>query len=137
MTDNEIMQEFFDSVVVAGRLNTVVNVGEFVSGVQSLQKYGPTIASDPADVLSGIKQVFRGIGSELFIKFVSLEESHPGIGLDDFWSRWCPCPAGIELHRIDYPAGALPLWSNGRQTLFCCLSADGGGCSKVTFGVHS
>ncbi len=132
-TDNEIMQEFFDSIIVVGRLNSIVNVEAFLAGVHGLQDYGPQADSTPDHVLSCIKQVHRGLGSALFAKFISLEESHPSIGLDDWWSRWCPCPAGVELHRMDYPVGTLPLWSNGNQTVFCRLSKDEGGAPVLDF----
>ncbi len=134
MTDSQIMQEFFDSIIVAGRLNSIVNVEEFLAGVHGLQDYGPKADSDPTHVLSCVKRVHRGMGSELFAKFVSLEESHPSIGLEDWWARWCPCPAGVELHKADYPAGALPLWSNGKHTVFCRVSKDEGGAAVVDFG---
>lgn len=135
MSDAQILQEFFDSIIVAGRLNSIVNVEEFLAGVHALQDYGPKADSDPRHVLACVKRVHRGIGSELFAKFVSLEDSHPSIGLDDWWARWCPCPAGIELSRVDYPAGAIPLWSNGQRTVFCRIAPDAGGAPVVDFAV--
>ena len=132
MTDSQILQEFFDSIVVAGRLNSIVNVEEFLAGVHGLQDYGPKAESDPHNVLACVKHVHRGIGSELFAKFISLDESHPGIGLDDWWARWCPCP--VELHKADYPAGAIPLWSNGTSTVYCRVTSDAGGAPVVDFG---
>jgi hypothetical protein len=135
MTDAQILQEFFDSIVVAGRLNSIVNVEEFLAGVHGLQDYGPKADSDPSNVLACIRRVHRGIGSELFAKFVSLDESHPGIGLDDWWARWCQCPIGVQLHQADYPAGAIPLWSNGNSTVYCRVTSDAGGAPVVDFGV--
>jgi hypothetical protein len=135
MTDSQILQEFFDSIIVVGKLNSIVNVEEFLAGVHGMQDYGPKPDSDPSHVLACVRRAHRGIGSELFAQFVNLDSVHASTGLDDWWSRWCPCPAGIALHTAEYPVGAIPLWSNGQRTVFCRVNKDAGGAAVIDFGV--
>lgn len=135
MTDSEVMQDFFDTFAVMRRMNSSINVEEFLAGRHGLLDYAPNAESDPRHVLSCIKRIHKAIGSELLKTFVTLEQCDPATGLDDVWSEWCPCPPGVELHKADYPAGALPLWSNGKQTVFCRITADDGGFPVFGFAV--
>ena len=39
----------------------------------------------------------------------------------------------MELHKQEYPAGAVPLWSNGESTVFACLLMDKHGNEELGF----
>jgi hypothetical protein len=135
MTDTEIVQDFFDAFVVVNKLNAIVQVEEFLAGRHGLLEYGPKADSDPRHVLSCIKRIYRGIGPRLFKSFVTLENVAQAEGLDDVWAHWCPLPAGVELHKLNYPAGAIPLWSNGTQTVIGRMHTDKHGNEEFDFGV--
>lgn len=135
MTDAEVMQDFFDAFEVVNRLNAIVNVNEFLAGRHGLLEYARNADSDPRHVLSCIKRVHKGIGPRLFKSFVTLENVAPGEGLDDVWGHWCPCPAGVELHKQSYPAGTIPLWSSGQATVFTRLTKDKHGNDVFDFAV--
>jgi len=133
MTDAEVMQDFFDAFEVANKLNAIVTVDEFLAGRYGLLEYARKADSDPRHVLSCIKRIYKGIGPRLFKSFVTLENVLPGEGLDDVWAHWCPCPPDVDLHTQDYPAGAIPLWSNGTSVVFCRLVADKHGNEEFDF----
>jgi hypothetical protein len=135
MTDTDVMQDFFDAFTVVNKLNAIVRVDEFLAGRHGLAEYGPKPESDPRRVLSCIQRVYKGIGPRLFKSFVTLENVAPGEGLDDVWGQWCPLPSGIDLHTLDYPAGAIPLWSNGSQTVIYRMRTDQHGNEEFDFGV--
>lgn len=131
MTDADVMQDFFDAFEVVNRLNAIVNVNDFLAGRHGLLEYATKTDSDPRHVLSCIKMIYRGIGPRLFKSFVTLENVAPAEGLDDVWGHWCPCP--VDLHKQDYPAGTIPLWSNGTATVFCRAVNDGTGQMTLEF----
>jgi hypothetical protein len=133
MTDADLMQDFFDTFEVINRLNTIVTVDEFLAGRHGLLEYAPKADSDPRHVMSCIKMIYKGIGPRLFKSFVTLENVAPGEGLDDVWGHWCPLPAGVELHKQDYPAGTIPLWSNCTATVFCRMTVDEHGNEEFGF----
>ena len=135
MTDSEVMQDFFDAFTVVNKLNAIIKVDEFLAGRHGLAEYGPKRESDPRHVLSCIQRIYKGIGPRLFKSFVTLENVASGEGLDDVWAHWCPLPAGVELHKQDYPAGAIPLWSNGQNTVVCRAHTDKHGNVEFAFGV--
>jgi hypothetical protein len=135
MTDADVMQDFFDAFEVVNRLNAIVNVNEFLAGRHGLAECGPNAESDPRHVLSCAQRIYKGIGPRLFKSFVTLENVAPGEGLDDVWGHWCPLPAGVELHKQEYPAGALPLWGNGSQTVICRMRTDQHGNEEFDFAV--
>lgn len=135
MTDNEVMQDFFDAFTVVNKLNAIVRVDEFLAGRHGLAEYGPKPESDPRHVLSCIQRVYKGIGPRLFKSFVTLENVASSEGLDDVWGQWCQLPAGVDLHTLDYPARAIPLWSNGSQTVICRMRTDQHGNEEFDFGV--
>jgi hypothetical protein len=135
MTDNEVIQDLFDTFAVVNKLNAIVNVEEFLAGRHGLLDYGPKADSDPAHVLSCVQRIYKGIGPRLFKSFVTLENVRPSEGLDDVWAHWCPLPADVELHTQNYPAGAIPLWSNGTRTVICRLRTDEHGNEEFDFGV--
>ncbi len=135
MTDSELIQELFDTVEVVNRLNTIINVEDFLAGRHGLLAYGPHKDSDPRDVLSCIRRIYMGVGPRLFKSFVEMESVAPAEGVDDTWGQWCPLPEGVALHQQEYPAKAIPLWSNGRSTVFCCVQVDGHGHEGFEFAV--
>ena len=135
MTDSEVMQDFFDAFTVVNKLNAIVRVDEFLAGRHGLLDYGPKADSDPRHVLSCIQRIYRGIGPRLFKSFVTLENVAPAEGLDDVWAHWCPLPPDVELHKLNYPAGAIPLWSNGTKTVICRMRTDSHGNDEFDFGV--
>ena len=137
MTDSDIMQDFFDTFVVMNKLNSVVNVNDFLAGRLGLLEYGPQADADPRHVLSCIKRIDAGIGVRLMQSFVTLEHCAPGEGLDNVWAHWCPCPKGVDLHKADCPAGTIPLWSNGKDTVFCRVSPDKGNSYQIDYGIHT
>ena len=133
MTDADVMQDFFDAFEVVNRLNAIVNVNDFLAGRHGLLEYAPKADSDPSHVLSCIKMIYRGIGPRLMKSFITMENVAPAEGLDDVWGHWCPLPAGVELHKQEYPAGAIPLWSNGKSTVFARLLVDKHGNEEFDF----
>jgi hypothetical protein len=133
MTDSDVMQDFFDAFEVVNRLNAIVTVDDFLAGRHGLLEYASKADSDPKHVLSCIKRIYKGIGPRLFKSFVTLENVAPAEGLDDVWQHWCPSP--VELHTQDYPAGTIPLWSNGTATVFCRLTVDKHGNEEFDFAV--
>lgn len=135
MTDSEVMQDFFDAFAVVNKLNAIVRVDEFLAGRHGLLDYGPKADSNPEHVLSCVKRIYKGIGPRLFKSFVMLEDVAPAEGLDDVWAHWCPLPTGVELHKLEYPAGAIPLWSNGTQTVICRMRTDKHGNEEFDFSV--
>ncbi len=135
MTDAELMQDFFDAFEVVNRLNSIVNVSEFLAGRHGLLEYAPKADSDPRHVLACIQRIYKGVGPRLFKSFITLENVAPAEGLDDVWGHWCPLPEGVELHKQDYPAGAIPLWSNGAVTVFARSARDSHGNEEFDFGV--
>ena len=135
MSDLETVQDFFDAFTVANKLDAIVTVDEFLAGRHGLLEYGPKPDSDPRHVLACIQRIYRGIGPKLFGSFVTLENVAPAEGLDDVWAHWCPIPPGVELHKQNYPAGCVPLWSNGSQTVFCRMRTDQYGNTDFDFGV--
>jgi hypothetical protein len=135
MTDNEVIQDLFDTFAVVNKLTAIVNVEEFLAGRHGLLDYGPKADSNPAHVLSCVQRIYKGIGPRLFKSFVMLEDVRPSEGLDDVWAHWCPLPPDVALHTQDYPAGAIPLWSNGTQTVICRLRTDKHGNEEFDFGV--
>lgn len=135
MTDADVLQDFFDAFTVANKLDAIVTVDEFLAGRHGLLEYGPNPDSDPRHVLACVKRIYKGIGPKLFASFVTLDAVAPSEGLDDVWGHWCPLPAGVELHKQDYPAGGIPLWSNGSQTVFCKMQTDQHGNKGFDFAV--
>jgi hypothetical protein len=135
MTDSDVMQDFFDAFTVVNKLNAIVQVNEFLAGRHGLLEYAPKADSDPRHVLSCIQRIYKGIGPRLFKSFVTLENVAPAEGLDDVWAHWCPLPPDVELHKLNYPAGAIPLWSNGTQTVICRMRTDQHGNEEFDFGV--
>jgi hypothetical protein len=135
VSDVDVMQDFFDAFTVVNKLNAIVRVDEFLAGRHGLLDYGPKPDSDPRHVLSCIQRIYKGIGPRLFKSFVTLENVAPAEGLDDVWAHWCPLPAGVELHKQDYPAGAIPLWSNGTKTVICRMRTDSHGNEEFDFAV--
>lgn len=133
MTDSEVMQDFFDAFTIVNKLNAIVQVDEFLAGRHGLLDYCPKAESDPRHVMSCIQRVYKGIGPRLFKSFVTLENVAPAEGLDDVWAHWCPSP--VELHKQDYPAGAIPLWSNGTNTVICRMRTDQHGNEEFDFAV--
>lgn len=133
MTDADVMQDFFDAFEVVNRLNAIINVNDFLAGRHGLLEYAPKADSDPSHVLSCIKMIYRGIGPRLMKSFITMENVAPAEGLDDVWGHWCPLPAGVELHKQDYPAGTIPLWSNGKSTVFARLLVDKHGNEEFGF----
>lgn len=131
MTDADVMQDFFDAFEVVNRLNAIVTVDEFLAGRHGLLEYAPKADSDPRHVLSCIKRIYKGIGPRLFKSFVTLENVAEGEGLDDVWSHWCP--SKVPLASQDYPAGTIPLWSNGKSTVYCRLIKDDRGHDEFGF----
>jgi hypothetical protein len=129
------MQDFFDAFTVVNKLNAIVQVNEFLAGRHGLLEYAPKADSDPRHVLSCIQRIYKGIGPRLFKSFVTLENVAPAEGLDDVWAHWCPLPPDVELHKLNYPAGAIPLWSNGTQTVICRMRTDQHGNEEFDFGV--
>lgn len=135
MTDTEVMQDFFDTFEVVNRLNAIVNVNEFLAGRHGLLEYAGKADSDPRHVLSCIKRIHKGLGTRLLKPFVTLQNVLPSEGLDDVWADWCPLPPGIELHKQNYPAGTVPLWSNGTSTVFVRITQDKHGNDVFDFAV--
>jgi hypothetical protein len=135
MTDSEIMQDFFDTFEVVGKLNWIFQVENFLAGRHGLLEYAPKKDSDPRHVLSCIKMIHSGIGRHLFRSYIDLDNVAPGEGLDDVWAEWCPCPEGVELHKQDYPQGAVPLWSNGVRTVFATRYTEVDGSEEFEFGI--
>jgi hypothetical protein len=135
MTDADVMQDFFDAFEVVNRLNAIVTVEEFLAGRHGLQEYAPKADSDPRHVLSCIQRIYKGIGPRLFKSFVTLENVAPAEGLDDVWAHWCPLPPDVELHKLNYPAGAIPLWSNGTATVFTRIVHDQHGNEEFDFAI--
>lgn len=135
MTDSEVMQDLFDAFTIVNKLNAIVQVDEFLAGRHGLLDYGPKANAEPRHVLACIKRIYKGIGPRLFKSFVTLENVAPAEGLDDVWAHWCPLPEGVELHKLHYPAGAIPLWSNGTQTVICRMHTDKHGNEEFDFGV--
>jgi hypothetical protein len=135
MTDNEVIQDLFDTFAVVNKLTAIVNVEEFLAGRHGLLDYGPKADSNPAHVLSCVQRIYKSIGPRLFKAFVMLEDVRPSDGLDDAWAHWCPLPPDVALHTQDYPAGAIPLWSNGTRTVICRLRTDEHGNEEFDFGV--
>lgn len=133
MTDSEVMQDFFDTFEVVNKLNAIVRVDEFLAGRHGLLDYATKADSDPRHVLSCIKRIYTGIGPRLFKSFITLENVAPSEGLDDVWSYWCPLPPDVELHKQEYPAGTIPLWSNGTSTVFARLTVDKHGNEEFDF----
>jgi hypothetical protein len=41
----------------------------------------------------------------------------------------------VDLHKQSYPAGAIPLWSNGQATVFTRLTQDKHGNDVFDFAV--
>lgn len=124
VSDVDVMQDFFDAFTVVNKLNAIVRVDEFLAGRHGLLEYATKADSDPRHVLSCIKRIYKGIGPKLFRSFILLENVAPSEGLDDVWAHWCPVPSGVELHKQDYPAGTIPLWSNGSATVFARARTD-------------
>lgn len=133
MTDSDVMQDFFDTFHVTNALNAIVHVENFLAGRHGLAELAPKPDSDPRHILSCIKKVHDGIGFRLFRDFITLKDVAPGEGLDDVWAHWCQSP--VALHTADYPAGTIPLWSNGKNTVFCRIVKDGRGFDAADFGV--
>lgn len=134
MTDAEAMQDLFDTFEVTNKLNAIVNVEDFLSARHALLDLGPKADASPFHIQSCCKMLLRGIGSRLFKSFITLENVAPAEGLDDVWSHWCPLPEGVELHRQSYPPGTIPLWSNGKNTVFVRISKDNHGNDEFDFG---
>lgn len=103
----------------------------YLAGRHGLDEYCGDKDSDPRHVLSCIKKVHDGIGYRLFKSFVAMENVAEGEGLDDVWSQWCPSP--VPLAKQDYPAGAIPLWSNGTSTVYCKIVKDSKGFDAMSF----
>lgn len=135
MTDADVMQEFFDTYVVTKKLGSIVDVHSFLAGRHGLLEYAPNASSDPRHVLSCIRKIYEGIGYRLFRPFAEMEHTAPSEGLDDIWAGWCPCPNGCELSKASYPAGAIPLWTNGTSTVFCRVGKDDRGYERMDFAV--
>lgn len=133
MTDSEVMQDFFDTFEVINKLNAIVRVDEFLVGRHGLLEYGPKPDSDPRHVLSCVKRIYTGIGPRLMKSFITMENVAPAEGLDDVWAYWCPLPPGVELHKQEYPAGTIPLWSNGTSTVFARPKVDKHGNVEFDF----
>ena len=134
MTDSQIMQDLFDTFEVTNKLNAIVHVENFLAGRNALLDLGPNPDTSPTQILSCCKMILGGIGPRLFKSFITLENVAPGEGLDDVWAHWCPLPAGVELHKQDYPAGTIPLWSSGQQTVFVRITQDKHGNDEFDFG---
>lgn len=134
MTDSEVMQDFFDAFEVTNRLNAIVHVENFLAARHALLDLGPKPDTSPTHVLSCCKMLLGGIGPSLFKSFITLENVAPGEGLDDVWGHWCPLPPGVELHQQSYPAGTIPLWSNGEKTVFVRITQDQHGNDEFDFG---
>jgi hypothetical protein len=135
MTDSEVMQDLFDTFEVTNRLNAIVHVENFLAGRHGLLEYARKADADPRHVLSCIQMIHKGIGPRLFGSFVMLDNVLPSEGLDDVWAHWCPLPEGVSLHAQDYPAGTMPLWSNGSATVFVRHTKDKHGNDVWDFGV--
>lgn len=133
MTDAEIWQDFFDTFRVANALDAIVHVENFLAGRRGLLNLAPQAHSDPSQVLSCVKKIHDALGFRMFRDFVTLTDVAPTEGLDDVWSHWCPTPA--ELHKQNYPAGAIPLWSNGTNTVYCRIVQDSGNNEAAEFGI--
>ena len=133
MTDSELMQDLFDTFTVTNALNAIVQVEDFLAGRHGLADLASKPDANPRDILSCIKRVHAGLGYRLFHSFITLQNTAPSEGLDDVWAHWCPSP--VELHKADYPAGTIPLWSNGKNTVFCRIVKDSKGYDAAEFGV--
>jgi hypothetical protein len=135
MTDSEIMQDLFDTFEVTNKLNAIVGVENFLAARHALLDLGPKADTPAVQVMSCCKMLYKAIGPRLFKSFVTLENVAPSEGLDDVWSHWCPLPPDVELHKQDYPAGTLPLWSNGSSVVFARLVTDKHGNEEFDFAV--
>lgn len=133
MTDTAVLQDFFDTFHVTSSLNAIVDVENFLAGRHGLAELATKADSDPRHILSCIKKIHDGIGFRMFRDFVTLKDVTPAEGLDDVWGHWCPSP--VELNKADYPAGAIPLWSNGEKTVFCRIVKDSRRFDAAEFGV--
>ena len=134
MTDTQVMQDLFETLEVTNKLNAIVNVENFLAARYALLDLGPKADTSPARVQSCCKMLLSGIGPRLFRSFITLENVAPGEGLDDVWAYWCPLPDGVELHQQSYPAGSIPLWSNGEKTVFVRITQDKHGNDEFGFG---
>lgn len=124
MTDSEVMQDLFDTFEVTNKLNAIVSVEHFLAGRHALLDLGPKPDTPAIQVMSCCKMILHGIGPRLFKSFITMEHTAAAEGLDDVWAHWCPLPAGVELHKQDYPGGTIPLWSSGQQTVFVRITPD-------------
>lgn len=135
MTDSELMQDLFDTFEVTNKLNSIVNVENFLAARHAMLDLGPKPDTPAVQILSCCKMILSGIGPRLFRSFITLENVAPSEGLDDVWGHWCPLPPGVELHQQSYPAGAIPLWSNGQATVFVTVTQDRHGNDEFDFAV--
>lgn len=130
-SDLEIVQDLFNTFAIHGTVRWPVNVTQIVAGASALRDMGPDISSDPRHIMQCIRQLYDGVGSQYFRQLFDTPAD-----VDDLWVHyWCPQPKGTHLAKATCPAGTVPLWTNGTQTVFTRPHKDTHGNDQFDFGV--
>jgi len=134
LTDIDYIQDLFDTWTMTSKIGAAVGVEEYLAVRHSLRDLGPKRDTDARHIAQCIDRLRVAFGSSLLWQFIDTENTDPGTGLDDVWSHWCPCPSGLSAEKADVPAGTIPLWTNGTDSVFCRKSTDKHGNIDLLFG---
>lgn len=129
MVEVEVAQELFDAFGIAGRAPGPVFFREFCDAVIELQSISQNKLVDPVLIVKALGEMQNSIGPvELGMLF------DPDSKAGGRWTKaWCPQPHKVQLASADCPQGTLPLWSNGKRTVYARPSDDGRGNFMYVF----
>jgi hypothetical protein len=123
MVEVEIAQELLDAFGMEGMSPGTVFFREFCDAVIELQSVSQNRYADPVLIVKALGEMQESIGP--YGMSVLFDPDSKACGR---WTKaWCPQPLNVKLASADCPQGTLPLWSNGKRTVYARPSEDGRG----------
>lgn len=129
MVEVDIAQELLDSFSLNGMPPSGVFFREFCDAVINLQSMSQNKFADPKLIVKALGEMQESIGPHgMGVLFEPDSKCHAR------WTQaWCPQPLNVKLASADCPQGTVPLWSNGKVTVYARDTTDSRGYQQYVF----
>jgi len=121
--DLQIAQDLIDTLAVQNAVGFPLDLVEFVKHASELQRISVMPAAEPSEIIARLRGIYLAIGP-IHMRMM-FDTPHD---VDDLWvNQWCRQPHGRRLEAADCPVGTVPLWTNGKWSVYVGFCEDDNG----------